>query len=63
MIPKDVDEVSAGYAEGELRAAQDCKGKGAFNNPFEKGTYQYNGYAYAESKHFKDSLINQERSI
>lgn len=52
------DEVSAGYAEGERWARQDYKEVGAFNNPFKKGTYQYNGYTYAESKQFRINLDN-----
>lgn len=56
MTPSE--QVSAGYAEGERWAREDYKEVGAFNNPFKKGTYQYNGYACAESKQFRINLDN-----
>lgn len=59
MIPDEMTGagmVISGYNEGERQAGQDYKDVGAFDNPFDKGTYQYNGYAYAESKHFREDI-------
>lgn len=54
MTPSD--KVRAQYREGENQAHQDYKDVGAFDNPFDKISCEYLGYAYAESKHFREDI-------